>query len=127
MALDQTLISSTRNLLSFSTSKSPLPNTQIPSLFLSPTKKSCFSNLRLKCSIDYRDNQLSYPKPAEIPWRKDLTNTVQLIGVVGTTVEIRHLPSGKVLAWTRLAVKKSATDTTWYIILYLSATKLIVS
>lgn len=38
---------------------------------------------------------------------------VHLIGIVAIPVEIKHLPSGKVLAWTRLAVKKSATDTTW--------------
>ncbi|KAL6208680.1 hypothetical protein ACLB2K_019627 [Fragaria x ananassa] len=41
------------------------------------------------------------------PW------STALIGVVGLPVEIKHLPSGKVLAWTRLAVKKSATDTSW--------------
>ncbi|KAJ6306572.1 hypothetical protein OIU78_021814 [Salix suchowensis] len=34
-------------------------------------------------------------------------------GIVGTPVEIKHLPSGKVVAWTRLAVKKSANDTSW--------------
>ncbi|KAK8981114.1 hypothetical protein V6N11_059799 [Hibiscus sabdariffa] len=71
----------------------------------------------LKCSADYRDQsynlQVPYPKPSEIPWSKDLCNTVHLIGNVGAPVEIKHLISGKVLAWTRLAVRKSPTDTTW--------------
>ncbi|XP_022769535.1 protein OSB2, chloroplastic-like, partial [Durio zibethinus] len=57
--------------------------------------------------------QVSYPKPSEIPWCKDLCNTVHLIGNVGAPIEIKHLPSGNVVAWTRLAVKKSPTDTTW--------------
>ncbi|KAJ0110674.1 hypothetical protein Patl1_03251 [Pistacia atlantica] len=116
MAIEQTLIS-TRNLF-VSTPRNHLSNALIP-----VTKHYCFnqpspspSKLSLKCSFDYKDHnysQVAYPKPQEIPWRKDLTNTVQLIGVVGTAVEIKHLPSGKVVAWTRLAVKKSATDTTW--------------
>lgn len=38
---------------------------------------------------------------------------MHLIGVIGTPVQVKHLDSGKVLAWTRLAVRKSATDTTW--------------
>ncbi|KAF9618670.1 hypothetical protein IFM89_002365 [Coptis chinensis] len=59
------------------------------------------------------EEQLAYPKPTEIPWNKELCNSVHLIGVVGTPVQVKHLTSGKVLAWTRLAVKKSATDTSW--------------
>ncbi|XP_039166890.1 uncharacterized protein LOC120292666 [Eucalyptus grandis] len=55
----------------------------------------------------------AYPRPQEIQWRKELTNSVQLIGIVSTPVEARDLPSGKVVAWTRLAVRKSPTDTTW--------------
>lgn len=52
----------------------------------------------------------SYPKPSEIPWQKELCNSVNLIGNVAAPVEIKHLPSGKVVAWTRLYVKKSATQ-----------------
>ncbi|ESR57163.1 hypothetical protein CICLE_v10021384mg [Citrus x clementina] len=126
MALEQTLVS-TRNLV-FSVSvrrKSP-NNIQIPALSPSQnplTKQAWFIShrqplkLRLRCSVDYKDHQYSsqasYPKPAEIPWNKELTNTVHLIGVVGTPIETKHLPSGKVLAWTRLAVRKSATQTSW--------------
>ncbi|KAM7501396.1 hypothetical protein LguiB_000300 [Lonicera macranthoides] len=54
-----------------------------------------------------------YPKPSEIQWKKELCNSVQLIGNIGTPVQIKHLNSGKVVAWSSLAVKKSATDTTW--------------
>ncbi|KAI3526662.1 hypothetical protein L1887_05922 [Cichorium endivia] len=54
-----------------------------------------------------------YPRPTEVPWTKESCNSVQLIGNVGTPVEIKQLSSGKVLAWCRLAVKKSSTDTTW--------------
>ncbi|KAK9013461.1 hypothetical protein V6N11_041469 [Hibiscus sabdariffa] len=100
--------------------------TKSPSFFPSPipknssffiAKRQHFPFRTLKCSVDYRDQnydlQASYPKPSEIPWNKDLCNTVHLIGNVGAPVEIKHLPSGKVLAWTRLAVRKSPTDTTW--------------
>uniref|UniRef100_A0A7N0T3X4 Uncharacterized protein n=1 Tax=Kalanchoe fedtschenkoi TaxID=63787 RepID=A0A7N0T3X4_KALFE len=68
-----------------------------------------------RCSIAYNDNfsEVAYPKPSEVPWKKELCNSVQLIGVVGKDVEIKHFSSGKVLAWTSLAVKKSATDTSW--------------
>ncbi|KAK1428366.1 hypothetical protein QVD17_17199 [Tagetes erecta] len=58
-------------------------------------------------------NGQQYPRPSEIQWKKELCNAVQLIGTVGTSVEFKQLSSGKVLAWCRLAVKKSATDTTW--------------
>ncbi|KAI3682671.1 hypothetical protein L1987_82826 [Smallanthus sonchifolius] len=58
-------------------------------------------------------NGQQYPRPTEVPWKKELCNSVQLIGTVGTPVEFKQLSSGKVLAWCRLAVKKSATDTTW--------------
>ncbi|KAI3668085.1 hypothetical protein L6452_43160 [Arctium lappa] len=58
-------------------------------------------------------NGQQYPRPTEVPWKKELCNSVQLIGIVGTPVEFKQLSSGKVLAWSRLAVKKSATDTTW--------------
>ncbi|XP_024974983.1 protein OSB2, chloroplastic-like [Cynara cardunculus var. scolymus] len=58
-------------------------------------------------------NGQQYPRPSEVPWKKEFCNSVQLIGIVGTPVEFKQLSSGKVLAWSRLAVKKSATDTTW--------------
>lgn len=125
MAFGQTLVSS-RNMLFTVVSQNPKPNTKTLAFFPSPTPLNSSSVLAkrqrlpfrtLKCSVDYRDQthnlQVSYPKPSEIPWSKDLCNTVNLIGNVGSPVEIKHLPSGKVLAWTRLAVKKSPTDTTW--------------
>ncbi|KAL9685259.1 hypothetical protein QQ045_022707 [Rhodiola kirilowii] len=73
------------------------------------------SGVVLRCSIGYSSsyNEVAYPKPSEVAWNKELCNSVQLIGVVGKDVEIKHLSSGKVLAWTSLAVKKSATDTSW--------------
>ncbi|KAF6173423.1 hypothetical protein GIB67_027118 [Kingdonia uniflora] len=68
-------------------------------------------------SYDDEDQQevssIAYPKPSEIPWSKELSNSVNLIGNIGAPVEIKHLSSGKVLAWTRLGVKKSASDTSW--------------
>ncbi|MBA0675391.1 hypothetical protein Goari_016939, partial [Gossypium aridum] len=125
MAFGQTLVSS-RKMLFTVVSQNPKPNTKTLAFFPSPTPLNSSSVLAkrqrlpfrtLKCSVDYRDQthnlQVSYPKPSEIPWSKDLCNTVHLIGNVGSPVEIKHLPSGKVLAWTRLAVKKSPTDTTW--------------
>ncbi|KAL2556838.1 Protein OSB1 [Forsythia ovata] len=83
---------------------------------------------RIKCSFDYNNAAASnsngvyeyerfagsqYPKPSEIQWKKELCNSVQLIGIVATPVQIKLLPSGKVLAWSRLAVKKSQNDTIW--------------
>ncbi|KAH1128954.1 hypothetical protein J1N35_000332 [Gossypium stocksii] len=125
MAFGQTLVSS-RNMLFTVVPQNPKPNTKTLAFFPSPTplnsspvlaKRQSLPFQTLKCSVDYRDQthnlQVSYPKPSEIPWSKDLCNTVHLIGNVGSPVEIKHLPSGKVLAWTRLAVKKSPTDTTW--------------
>ncbi|WOK91787.1 protein OSB1, mitochondrial-like isoform X1 [Canna indica] len=56
---------------------------------------------------------VSLPRPRDIPWSKDLANSVHLIGIVGAPVQIKHLSSGKALAWTRIGVKKSATETTW--------------
>ncbi|KAG2547324.1 protein OSB2, chloroplastic-like [Panicum virgatum] len=52
-------------------------------------------------------------RPAEIPWSRELCNSVRLIGTVGTEVELRQLPSGSAVARGRLAVWKSATETTW--------------
>ena len=103
--------------------KTPLFKTQ--TLSLSPCSNPFFSSLpqpktQLRCSIlcnynnDHHNQAVSYPRPSEVPWKKELCNSVSLIGIVGAPVEIKHLSSGKVLAWTRLAVRKSASDTTWW-------------
>ncbi|KAF5482321.1 hypothetical protein F2P56_002902 [Juglans regia] len=90
--------------------KFPFPNLRIPSLAAPSSTNRC---LQLRCSVDHKDQQqystntqVAYPKPTEIQWSKELSNTVNIIGIVGT-------PSGKALAWTRLAVKKSASLTSW--------------
>lgn len=125
MVLNQTLPTPTTTAHFLCRTKTPLTNLQIPSLSLSPSSSSisfnnrCLKPLRLKCSVDYNYNynqtQVEYPRPTEIPWTKEHSNSVHLIGIVGTPVEIKHLPSGngKALAWTRLAVKKSSTLTSW--------------
>lgn len=113
--------------LQAATSTNFLTNPQIPSLSPNTTtnhNRLSFARRRFsfKCAVEYsRDHYsgsvqvpVAHPRPAEVPWKKELCNTVHLIGVVGLPVEIKHLPSGKVLAWTRLAVKKSASDTSWY-------------
>ncbi|KAI7998956.1 Extra-large guanine nucleotide-binding protein 1 [Camellia lanceoleosa] len=46
-------------------------------------------------------------------WKKELCNSVQLIGIVVAPVQIKPLSSGKVVASSHLAVKKSSTDTAW--------------
>ncbi|CAN6439505.1 unnamed protein product [Victoria cruziana] len=71
-----------------------------------------------KCSARYttgfvQEERVVYPRPSEIPWQKDIANSINLIGIVGTPVQIKHLDSGKVFAWARLAVKTSATETLW--------------
>ncbi|CAL4926314.1 unnamed protein product [Urochloa decumbens] len=73
---------------------------------------------RLRCSAQYSEaaappTTTTTPRPAEIPWSKELCNSVRLIGTVGTEVELRQLPSGSAVARGRLAVWKSATETTW--------------
>ncbi|KAL3828006.1 hypothetical protein ACJIZ3_016808 [Penstemon smallii] len=116
--------------------QNPRPISPFPFLSLNPNKslKRLRSTPRIKCSSDYNSSSTNssndngfyeyeryataaagpqYPRPAEIQWKKELCNSVQLIGVVGAPVQIKHLPSGKVLAWSRLAVKKSQSDTTW--------------
>ncbi|XP_060676368.1 protein OSB2, chloroplastic [Ziziphus jujuba] len=126
MALERAAVAacSTKSSLLF-VPQNPLTNSPIPSVSsTSKTNRIRFAQRQLKCSVEYNrdhyndNNQgavaVAYPKPAEIPWKKELCNTVHLIGVVGVPVEIRHIPSsGKVLAWTRLAVKKSPTNTSW--------------
>ncbi|XP_047085178.1 protein OSB2, chloroplastic-like [Lolium rigidum] len=74
---------------------------------------------RLRCSAGYGDAAAQQqaapttPRPDEIPWSKELCNSVRLIGTVGTDVELRQLPSGASVARGRIAVWKSATETTW--------------
>ncbi|PON95016.1 Single-stranded DNA-binding protein [Trema orientale] len=114
--------SSTTNVLFVS--QKPLKNNHLV------TTRLGFQRRSFKCSVEYSNSNsnnnhnhqhyhqvaataAAYPRPAEIQWKKELCNTVHLIGVVGVPVEIKHLPSGKVVAWTRLAVKKSSTDTSW--------------
>ncbi|XP_021764310.1 protein OSB2, chloroplastic-like [Chenopodium quinoa] len=69
-----------------------------------------------RCSLDNRDSYESsgtYPRPSDIQWKKELCNSVQLIGIVALPVQFNQLSSGKVVASTRLAVRKSPTDTSW--------------
>ncbi|CAK9143784.1 unnamed protein product [Ilex paraguariensis] len=131
MAVEQTLVL-TKQL--FCNHKAPLTNYHIPSVC--PIARSLsfrrFESKRdrllgfafnggLKCSMDYNNNNdhyervvdPQYPRPSEIQWKKELCNSLQLIGTVATPVQIKYLSSGKVLAWSRLAVKKTSTETTW--------------
>ncbi|KAG0468534.1 hypothetical protein HPP92_017862 [Vanilla planifolia] len=62
---------------------------------------------------DYQHERSLHARPSEIPWSKDLANSVQLIGTIGTAVQIKQLGSGKVVAWTRLGFKKSLSDISW--------------
>ncbi|XAR58596.1 hypothetical protein NMG60_11014064 [Bertholletia excelsa] len=124
-ALQQTLALA-NNIVVYAPRK-PLAITHIPShlpLFSSKAEASKIRRLDtlggIKCSVDYNINGLydgfvgpQYPRPSEIRWKKELCNCVQLIGILATPVQIKQLSSGKVLAWSRLAVKKSATDTIW--------------
>ncbi|RWR80959.1 protein OSB2, chloroplastic-like protein [Cinnamomum micranthum f. kanehirae] len=141
MALHALLLTPTKSSLglSFSTCsnpKNPFTTSKTPphSLFSSSfsddknhqKKKQQLGFLLLRCSnnsssnsnsssssLDFQHDRVVYPRPAEVPWKKELANSVNLIGVVGTPIQIKHLSSGKVLAWTRLAVKRSATETVW--------------
>ncbi|OIV91350.1 hypothetical protein TanjilG_01968 [Lupinus angustifolius] len=72
-------------------------------------------SLKLKCSFTDTDKVVvgEYPKPSEIQWKKELCNSVNLIGIVASPVEIKHFPSGTVVAWTRITVKKNATQSSW--------------
>ncbi|CAJ1969473.1 unnamed protein product, partial [Sphenostylis stenocarpa] len=108
MALEQAVSSSTtsRNVLVFPKTLVSKPHFQVASSPSWRTRR--WKGLgSLKCSIA----ATPYPKPSEIPWQKELCNSVNLIGLVAVPVEIKHLPSGKVVAWTSLSVKKSATQT----------------
>ncbi|XP_072987921.1 protein OSB1, mitochondrial-like [Typha latifolia] len=71
----------------------------------------------IRCSADnygdYNQERVLHPRPQEIQWSKELANSVRLIGIVGSPVQIKHLTSGKTLAWTRIGVWKSSTETSW--------------
>ncbi|KAL3649085.1 hypothetical protein CASFOL_005488 [Castilleja foliolosa] len=129
MALEQTIALNNTLLLH----QNPRPISSFPFFSLNPKSKIRSTSVaRIKCSFDnngsystastnsgvyeyerYASVGPQYPRPAEIQWKKELCNLVQLIGLIGAPVQIKHLPSGKVVAWTRLAVKKSQTDTVW--------------
>ncbi|KAL8513709.1 hypothetical protein ACS0TY_012993 [Phlomoides rotata] len=129
MALELTL--PLKNTLLLYRNPHPIQSFAFPSLNPKALRRLA-STARIKCSFDYNTSNTAstynngfyeyergamsgpqYPRPAEIQWKKELCNSVQLIGVVGTPVQIKHLPSGKVVAWSRIAVKKSQTDTIW--------------
>lgn len=113
MALEQAVSSTSfRNLLTFPQNPNPKPKIQLPS-FRTHLPKGNHGNLKLKLRCFNSMTNATYPKPSEIQWQKELCNSVNLIGFVGAPVEIKHLPSGKVVAWTRLSVKKNATQTSW--------------
>lgn len=116
MALEQAVsLSSTRfrNLTTFPQNPNFIPKFKLP-VSTTLSSKPIHRNFNLKCSNSITNNgAASYPKPPEISWNKDLSNSVNLIGFVANPVEIKHLPSGKVVAWTRLSVKKNASQMSW--------------
>ncbi|KAE9463926.1 hypothetical protein C3L33_04149, partial [Rhododendron williamsianum] len=127
MALGQTLalpkailLCTPRNPLIPSSSLSPNPPIR---LFSSPSQTT-INNRRfsaVKCALTYNNNNDNgqeervavpqYPRPTEIPWQKEICNTVHLIGYVTTVVQIRYLPDGRAVAVCRIAVSKSPLDT----------------
>ncbi|KAJ4830742.1 hypothetical protein Tsubulata_014170 [Turnera subulata] len=124
MELQRTVVSpSTSSLFFPPPPKTHHPSTKNPVLPFSTRQFRLNLRTSLKCSANYGDNhqyQYQYqaveygiPRPPEIPWSKELANTVNLIGNVGNPVEIRNLPSGKSVAWTSIAVRKSDTEATW--------------
>ncbi|KAK7345883.1 hypothetical protein VNO77_16498 [Canavalia gladiata] len=110
MALEQAVSSTTtlRNLLAIPSNPIPKPQFQIART-QQRSKLKCSMNMNMNTST----STVAYPRPSEIPWKKELCNSVNLIGVVAAPVVIKHFPSGKVAAWTRLSVKKSATQSFW--------------
>ncbi|XP_022155803.1 protein OSB2, chloroplastic-like isoform X2 [Momordica charantia] len=116
MALEQTLSLSSSLLPKHTLLSIPRNRFRIASLsHLDAAKRLRFARRFPKCSAmeNFSNYSTSYRKPPEIPWSKELSNSVSLIGTVGTPVEIKHLASGKDVAWTRLAVWKSSTETSW--------------
>ncbi|XP_052169986.1 protein OSB1, mitochondrial-like [Diospyros lotus] len=135
MELEQALALPRTSILLSNPRNPPIASHRIPASSLKPLfpvrlhsgSAGLFKNRRpgvdggAKCSVDYNGSNGNYgglgapqfPRPSEIQWRKELCNAVHLIGIVATPVQIKHLSSGKVLAWSRLAVKKSSTETAW--------------
>ncbi|KAK7277589.1 hypothetical protein RJT34_22604 [Clitoria ternatea] len=110
MALEQAVPSTSfGNLLTIPQNPNSKSQFQIP--YIRTTHHRWKGNVKLKCSATM--STVAYPKPPEIPWKKELCNSVNLIGIVAAPVEIKHFPSGKVGAWTRISVKKNATQTSW--------------
>lgn len=73
-----------------------------------------------KGSGQYNDGDSSrgitkFPRPQEVPWQKELANTVHFIGVIGRAVQFKYTQSGKAFAWTRLGVRTgSDQETMWF-------------
>ncbi|KAJ6797913.1 protein OSB2, chloroplastic-like [Iris pallida] len=92
----------------------PNPNPNLFPLSLRPIPKPPARLRSIRSSSSgHGGGDYLQPRPQEIPWSKDLANSVHLIGTVGAPVQTKHLSSGKLLAWSRLAVKKSPTETSW--------------
>lgn len=126
MALGQTLalpkailLCTPRNPLFLSSSLNPNPPIR---LFSSPsqTTKNTRRFSAVKCALTYNNNDNGqeervtvpqYPRPTEIPWQKEICNTVHLIGYVITVVQIRYLPDGRAVSVCRISVSKSPLET----------------
>ncbi|KAJ7535840.1 hypothetical protein O6H91_12G048200 [Diphasiastrum complanatum] len=52
-----------------------------------------------------------FPRPAVIPFQKNLANSIHLIGRIEKAPDIRYLESGKVCARSSIAVRKSTDQT----------------
>ena len=127
MVLEQTAVASTRLRNLVLTPQNPTSNPKVPSLMirypclrehLKAKRNKGWPNLKVKFSNHSKD--VEYPKPSEVPWKKELCNSVNLIGVVAAPVQIKHLPSDKAVAWTSLAIKKTNAKTSRLSILFLS-------
>ncbi|KAG2719034.1 hypothetical protein I3760_03G248300 [Carya illinoinensis] len=109
MALNRTLLLQPSSLSTRRTTRNfvciipkiPFSNLRIPSLAPPSSTNRC---LQLRCSVDHKDpqqysnnTQVAYPKPTEIPWSKELSNTVNLIGIVGTPSRSNTYPLAKPL------------------------------
>jgi len=74
----------------------------------------------VKGSSEYSDDEGSreiakFLRPQEVPWQKELANTVHFIGIIGSPVQFKHTQSGKAFAWTRLAVRSGSNgETMWF-------------
>lgn len=57
-----------------------------------------------------------FPRPETIPWQKELTNKVHLIGYIGKPVELKYTNTGIAFARTRLGARLNgkSSETTWF-------------